>query len=120
MDFFPPVSAAAFFCNTSFTFAKGSFPGIVSFSLEWLPDFFQDKFSPTPEHYSLSGLVLSAYSIRNDRKAGENEVILHTADGAPSAKYVFVNEAFFIGWCFVIGWSVHSPSLFLVVIWEEM
>lgn len=43
MDIFPPVSTAFHSCDTSFTFAKDFFPGIVLFSLEWLPDFFQDN-----------------------------------------------------------------------------
>lgn len=58
MNIFTQVFAAFHSCNTSFTFAKGFFTGLVLLSVEWLPYFFQDNFKVP--HLSIAlALVLS-------------------------------------------------------------
>lgn len=110
-DDLPSVSTAFHFWDTSFTFEKGLFTGIVAFFLEWLPHFLQITFNVSHLSITLLGLVLSSYSIENDGKAIESEVILHT-NSAFKAKYVLLTKALLTGWLFAISWSVKRPSFF--------
>lgn len=120
MDIFPPASTGFHSCDTSFTFAKDSFPGILSFSLEWLPDFFQDNFKVPHLSNSLS-LVLCHRRTPSGMTGTLGRVkLFYILLTVLPVLTVFVNRAFLIGWCFVIGWSAQRPPLFLGVIWEEM
>lgn len=72
---------------------------MASFPLLWLPDSFQDNFKVPHLGTSLFLCLLSSVnSVGNDKKAGGNEVILHTAKVLPVINMSVLMEPFSLGY----------------------